>query len=148
MEEPTAFGHEPELRPEYAETFALFGHLAYKVKPLRQVLATHLRSVDGEMLPHVLMHDVLDWTLDQLAVGPSAQTRAVLDALDNAYVDGSEDLQAVIVVSFLEAIPGFAGKAHDAAVAGNTLRMQLGPTLASVLAHVERAREQGARPQG
>lgn len=148
MDEPSAFKHEPELRPEYAETFALFGHLAYKVKPLRDVLATHLREVNGEMLPHVLMHDVLDWTLEQLATGPNALTRAVLDALDNAYVDGSEDLQAVIVVSFLEAIPGFAGRPDDATVAGNALRLQLGPTLASVLAHIEHARAQGANPQG
>lgn len=148
MDAHAAFGHEPELRPEYAETFALFGHLAYKVKPLRNVLALHLYEVDGEMLPHVLMQDVLDWLLEQVNAGPSGLVRTVLDILDAAYVDGSEDLQAVMVVSFLEAIPGFAGRADDAVLAGKALRMQLGPTLASVLAHIEQARAQGANPQG
>jgi hypothetical protein len=140
--------HEPEARPSYAEAFAFFGHLAYRVRPLRETLAAHLLETDGEMLPHLLMQDVLEWLLEQVVTAPGQQSRTALDILDEAYRTGSDALRLLIVVSFVEAIPGFDGDPSDPGGRGRALRVALGPALSVELANLEQQRRGGAAPQG
>jgi len=140
--------HEPEARPTYAETVAFFGHLAYRVPPLRQILARHLLETQGEMLPHLLMEDVLQWLLDDVGMGRSEDGRLALWVLDEGYRTGSEPFRHLLVVSFIEAIPGFAGDPFDAGGRGKKLRSALGPTLGGVLTELENYRRGGATPLG
>lgn len=141
------FRYEPEARPTYAEVVSFFGHLAYRVPPLRDTLATHLRETEGEMLPHLLMDDVLEWLLDSVAEAPSDLMEATA-ILDTGYTLGSEALRSLIVVSFLEALPGFDGAPTDPFGRGQAVRRTLGPVLTEVLAELEKHRRSGARPRG
>ncbi|WP_084073375.1 hypothetical protein [Demequina sp. NBRC 110052] len=129
--------HEPEAHPEYADVVAFFGHLAYTVAPLRGVLAAHLEQCEGEMLPTLLMQDITAWLLGELRGGPSGRTMQVLQLLDEAYVAAPEALRSVMVIGFLEHIPGFAGASDDAEGLGVAVRAGLGPTLTAVLREVE-----------
>lgn len=153
--EPTAqpdprdvFQHEPEARPSYAEAVAFCGHLAYRVAPLREALAHHLVQTQGEMLPHMLMDDVLAWLLSQVGNGITADGRNALDVLDEGYRIGSDALRSLMVVSLLEALPGFDGEPNDAGGRGHALRIALGPTLSIVLAELEQHRGRGGLPRG
>ena len=140
--------HEPEARPSYAESFAFFGHLAYRVPELRDTLAQHLVDTEGEMLPHLLMEDVLVWILEQLGGSAGRPSRLALDILDDGYRNGSDALRSLVIVSFLEAIPGFDGDPSDPAGRGRVLRGALGPTLAGVLLKIESVRRDGSTPLG
>jgi hypothetical protein len=140
--------HEPEARPSYAEAFAFFGHLAYRVPELRDTLAAHLRDTEGEMLPHLLMEDVLAWLLEQVATAPGKPSRMALDILDEGYRTGTEALRALITVSFIEAIPGFDGDPSDPGGRGRALRLALGQTLSLVLVNLEHQRRGGAASAG
>lgn len=141
------FQHEPEARPAYAESVAFFGHLAYRVPPLRAALAKHLIDTHGEMLPHLYMEDVLEWLLDATDEATADLVEA-LAVLDTGYSLGSEAFRALIVVSFLEALPGFDGATTDPSGRGAELRRSLGPVLAGVLDELERHRRSGATPRG
>ncbi len=141
------FDHEPEARPTYAETVAFFGHLAYRVPPLRETLARHLIETHGELLPHLLMDDVLAWLLDAVDAAPSDLMEAT-HILDTGYTLGSEALRHLMVVSFLEALPGFCGQANDPSGRGKAVRRTLGPVLTDVLVELERYRRAGAQPLG
>jgi hypothetical protein len=129
--------HEPEVRPEYAETVAFFGHIAYLVPGLRAVLAAHLRDSDGEMLPHLLMTDVLEWMVSELAQGATVHTPMLFAALERGYVDGSPALRDLMAITFLEHIPGFAGVVPDPTNVGGRFRAGLGPTLGAALWQME-----------
>ena len=141
------FNHEPEARPRYAEIVAFFGHLAYRVPPLRETLAQHLVETQGEMLPHLLMDDVLEWLLDSVAEAPSDLMEAT-QILDTGYTLGSEALRHLFVVSLLEALPGFGGASNDPFGRGAAVRRALGPVLTEVLVELERYRRSGAQPLG
>lgn len=134
--------HEPEALPEYAEIVAFFGHIAYVMPPLREVLAEHLRVAEGEMLPILLMEDVTAWLLNTFrTTGPDGRTLQLLSILDAGYHEASDQLRSVILLGFLERIPGFAGQTTDADGAGMLVRSGLGPTLSAVLAEVESWRD-------
>jgi len=140
--------YEPETHPDYAEVVAFFGHLAYNVEPLRPVLARHLLDSEGELLPHLLMSDVTDWLLRTAAHGSTLRSNEALRTLEHGYVAGSEGLRSVMVASFLEQLPGFAGQTADPAGVGASVRSRLGPTMKNVLATIEQWREADGPSKG
>jgi|GEM_PF-1643498 len=140
--------HEPEAHADYAEVVAFFGHLAYNVEPLRPVLAQHLRDSEGELLPHLIMSDVTDWLLRTAVHGATLRSNEALRTLEQGYVAGSEGLRSVMVVSFLEQLPGFAGQTADSAGVGASVRHRLGPTMRNVLATIEQWREADGPSKG
>ena len=150
INEDDIFAHEPEEYADYGETVAFFGHIAYLAPPLRDVLADHLREADGEMLPNLLMGDVTRWVLATFGPGGGdvAAAREVLQVLEDGYIDGSDGIRAVIVMSFLEALPGFNGKLDDTDGRGAVIRAALGPTLGRGLARLEQWRREGGLPRG
>lgn len=147
MADDDVFQHEPEARPSYAEAVAFFGHLAYGVPSLRDALAQHLLETQGEMLPHLFMEDVLEWLLGAVETSHDEARRA-LDILDMGYQHGSEAFRSLVVVSLLEAMPGFDGADTDPTGRGAQLRASLGRHLRDVLAELERHRRGGATPRG
>jgi hypothetical protein len=140
--------HEPEARPAYAETVAFFGHLAYKVPALRGTLAKHLLDTEGEMLPHLFMEDVLHWLVAEGRPATDKDVRLVLRVLDEGYRNGSEPFRSLVVVSFIEAIPGFHRGFADAGGKGEALRKALGPALTAVAKELDRHRRSGSQALG
>lgn len=140
--------HEPEARPAYAETVAFFGHLAYRVPALREILAKHLLDTQGEMLPHLFMEDVLDWLVAEGRAATAKDVRLALRVLDDGYRDGSEAFRSLIVVSFIEAIPGARPGFADRGGRGEALRKALGPQLTAVVRELDRHRRSGSKPLG
>ncbi|PKQ26467.1 MAG: hypothetical protein CVT64_05165 [Actinobacteria bacterium HGW-Actinobacteria-4] len=134
---PELHPHEPEESPDYAELVAFFGHIAYIIPGLRPVLADHLREADGEMLPHLLMTDVLEWVCRESERGMSAEAPVLFGALDRGYTDGSHAMRDLMVIAFLEHIPGFAGTVPDPTGVGPKVRAAMGPLMSAVLAEIE-----------
>jgi hypothetical protein len=100
------------------------------------------------MLPHLLMEDVLHWVLAEVGAGAGPEVQLALSVLDDGYLKGSEAFRELVVVSFIEAIPGFDGDPLDSGGRGRALRALLGPALGSVLTELERYRAGGATPLG
>jgi hypothetical protein len=137
--------HEPEESPDYAELVAFFGHIAYINPGLRSVLADHLREADGEMLPHMLMTDVLEWACQECEQGWSGQASVLFGALDHGYKEGSPAMRDLMVIAFLEHLPGFAGTVPDPTGVGPKVRAGLGPMMTAVLAEIESWRTDPSR---
>ncbi|WP_084126823.1 hypothetical protein [Demequina sp. NBRC 110054] len=130
--------HEPEAHPDYAEIVAFFGHIAYVMPDLRGVLGEHLKLAEGEVLPHLMMQDLMDWLLENFrTVGPNGRTFQLFSILDAGYREASEALKDVMILGFLEHTPGFAGRVPDPEMLGHMVRAGLGPVLSAVLVEVE-----------
>jgi hypothetical protein len=107
-----------------ASTVALIGALMYRTRALLPVLEEHLTDNDGQVLPHLVMADVIRWLVAYRTAQPEL-VRSVLDWLETAYVDGDEDVRDVIAVSGVEMIP-------DPGQHGAELRTMLGTHLKAV----------------
>ncbi len=139
--------HEPEALPEYAEIVAFFGHIAYVMPPLRDVLGEHLKLAEGEVLPHLMMQDLMEWMLETFRTsGPNGRTHQLLSILDAGYREASDALRDVMIMGFLEHIPGYAGRVPDPEGLGSLVRAGLGPALSAVLVEVERWRGDSIEP--
>ncbi len=83
--------------------------LSERVAELRPVYEEHIADYD-EILPHVLMGDVTRFIVDlhkkSLAEGDAEQEKktlsSILEILEDALQSGDDQLQELIVVSFLE----------------------------------------------
>lgn len=77
--------------------------LVVEVPSLAPVLDEHLADMDDELLPHMFFGDVTRWA-DEAAADPSkdAELGRLLELLDEGLASGSEEVQDLITVSFLE----------------------------------------------
>lgn len=91
--------------PNGASRTAFIGALFYRYAALRSILDEHLEANDGQVLAHLLMSDVIRWVVAHLA-DERETCISILAWLEEAYVDGDEDIQNVIDVSGVEIMPG------------------------------------------
>lgn len=83
-----------------ASTVALIGSLCHAHRRLLPLLAEHLDDNEGEVLPHLVLSDVVRW------LSVHEEDRAEVWAwLGRAYEDGDEEERALIVASGVEMIP-------------------------------------------
>ncbi|PKQ30483.1 MAG: hypothetical protein CVT62_13555 [Actinobacteria bacterium HGW-Actinobacteria-2] len=88
------------------------------------LLSEHLEDNEGELLPHLLLADIIRWLVSHRTT--KAQVCAsVLNYLDAAFAAGPDEVRGLIQVSGVEMIP-------DPGQPGAELRAMLGPSLASV----------------
>lgn len=107
-----------------ASTEATIRALVDEYRELTPVLEEHLEDNDGELLPHLVMADVVRWLTTRVESDRDL-CRSVLGWLERAYQRGPEDVQGLITVSAVEMIP-------DPGQPGSSLRELLGPVLRSV----------------
>lgn len=112
-----------------AAAVALIGGLCHEFRVLLPILDEHLSDMDGVLLPHLVMSDVVRWmVVNEDDVDACA---AMWSWLEDAYVFGDSDERDLIAASGVEMLP-------DPHEPGATLRGFLGPAL--------RAVDRGIRP--
>ena len=107
-----------------ADDVAFVGALCYRFPVLIALLQEHVDDYDG-LLPHVLMGNVTQWTIQRFRVNPSdVVLREVLDFIEDAFE--SQRSPELISASFLENLPR-EGEDGDGvrALLGRALRAQL-----------------------
>lgn len=104
-----------------ASTIAAIGALVDEYRELTPILAESLEDNEGEVLPHIVMAEVMRWLGSRVASDPDI-CRSILGWLEREYERGPEDVQGLITVSGVEMIP-------DPGQPGSDLRKLLGPTL-------------------
>jgi hypothetical protein len=67
-----------------ASTLAAIGALVDACRELTPVLAEHLVDNDGELLPHLVMADIVRWLVDHLDTDPAA-CQSILEWLEREY---------------------------------------------------------------
>jgi hypothetical protein len=107
-----------------ASSVAFIGALIYGHRDLLPVLEEHLADNDDQILPHLVMADVMRWLVAHRWEEPK-MIRSVLQWLETAYIAGDENVRDVIAVSGVEMIP-------DPGRPGSELRKLLGTELALV----------------
>lgn len=107
-----------------ANTVAAVGALIDAHRDLMPVLEEHLIDNEGEVLPHLVLADVIRWLVDHRLSHPDTCS-SVLAWLEREYVDGAEDVRGLITVSGVVMIP-------DPGQPGAELRDLLGPALRDV----------------
>lgn len=88
---------------------------------LAPILEESLEDNEGELLPHLVLADVMRWLAEYLGSEPET-CRSILDWLEREYERGLEDVRGLITVSGVEMIP-------DPGQPGSALRDWLGPAL-------------------
>ena len=107
-----------------AATESAIGRLVAAYPVLVPVLAEHLEDNFGEMLPNLVMSDVIRWLVAHLESDPGV-CRSVLEWMESAFQEGPDDVRGLIVVSGVEMIP-------DPGEPGSGLRATLGPHLVAI----------------
>jgi hypothetical protein len=107
-----------------ASTVAAIGALVDAHRELTPVLAEHLEDNDGELLPHLVMADIVRWLVDHRETDPEV-CQSILEWLEREYTRGPEDVRGLITASGVEMIP-------DPGQPGSELRDLLGPELKRV----------------
>jgi hypothetical protein len=107
-----------------AATVAAIGALIDAHRDLYPVLEEHLIDNEGEVLPHLVLADVVRWLVGHRASHPDV-FRSVLAWLEREFNDGTEDVRGLITVSGVLMIP-------DPGQPGSELRDFLGPSLREV----------------
>lgn len=105
-------------------TVAALGALIDAHRELTSVLDDHLEENEGQVLPHLVLADVVRWLVAHRASDPEV-CRSILDWLERAYLRGPEDVRGLIAVSGVEMIP-------DPGQPGSELRDLLGAALRKV----------------
>lgn len=103
---------------------AAIGALVDEYRELTPLLAEHLEDNDGELLPHLVLADVMRW-LGARVDSNRDTCRSILDWLEREYRRGPEDVRGLITVSGVDMIP-------DPGRPGSVLRELLGPSLRKV----------------
>ncbi|MEP7764537.1 hypothetical protein [Sanguibacter sp. 25GB23B1] len=93
-------------------------------RELTPILDEHLADDEGEILPHLVVSDIVRWMVAQVGTRPDVCT-SILSWLERAFERGSEDVRELIAVSAGEMIP-------DPGQPGSELRGWLGPELRKV----------------
>lgn len=107
-----------------AATEAAIEQLVAAHPDLAPVLAEHLEDNFGEMLPHLVMADVVRWLVAHRD-SDAAVCASVLAWMETGFSEGPEDVRGLIAVSGVELIP-------DPGEPGSELRDMLGPALRGV----------------
>ncbi|WP_328995307.1 hypothetical protein OG394_12060 [Kribbella sp. NBC_01245] len=107
-----------------AATVAAIGAVIDAHRELTPILDEHLVDNDGEVLPHLVMADIVRWLVDNRRSRPEV-CRSVLDWLEREFIRGPDDVRGLITVSGVEMIP-------DPGQPGAELRELLGPELRRV----------------
>jgi hypothetical protein len=105
-------------------TVATIGALVDAHRELTPVLDEHLVDNGGELLPHLVLADVVRWLVAHLASSPETCS-SIMDWLEQEYARGPDDVRGLIRVSGVEMIP-------DPGQPGSELRDLLGPGLRQV----------------
>lgn len=87
-----------------ARNVAAMGALIYHHPALSSLLVEHLEDNNGQVLPHLLMGDVMRWLVAHWVSDPRV-CRSVLAWLDEAYESGNDELRGLVVLSGVENIP-------------------------------------------
>jgi hypothetical protein len=106
-----------------AATEAAIEQLVAAHPALTPVLDDH-REYYGEMLPHIIMADIVRWLVDHRGEDPRVWL-SVLAWMEARYSEGPEDVRNLIAVSGVDEIP-------DPGQPGAELRALLGPALRAV----------------
>jgi hypothetical protein len=112
------------------DTIAVLDRLAERFPAVRSILDQHLADNFGEVLPHVLMGEIAQYIVDLAVEANESELQGVLDSLEVEFERGSEEVQELLAVSFLENLP-------RPPAPGCELRRQLGPNLSRELARME-----------
>ena len=104
-----------------ASTVAAVGALVDEFRELTPLLAEHLEDNDGEVLPHLLLADIVRWLVARVDSDQDI-CRSILRWLEHEYERGPEDVRGLVKVSGVEMIP-------DPGLPGAALRELLGSTL-------------------
>ncbi|WP_437438218.1 DUF7674 family protein [Arthrobacter woluwensis] len=104
-----------------SQTEQFIGNLVQAFPLLRPILDESLEDNFGEMLPHLVMSDIVRWLANRSPKDRDV-AGAILSWLECAYIEGSDEVQELIVVSGVEMIP-------DPGELGSYLRGLLGPRL-------------------
>ncbi len=88
-----------------AGAVSFVGVLVRRCPFLLPLLDEHLANMDGEVLPHLFAADVERWAEEAWDEGDHRQLELLMAAIEDEYGRGSDDVQNVIVVSFLEHLP-------------------------------------------
>lgn len=107
-----------------AETVAAIGALIYANRELLPILEGHLADNEGEVLPTIVLDDIVRWLVAHRASHPDV-CRSVFSWLEKELHDGSEAVRGLITVSGIVMIP-------DPGQPGAELRDLLGPGLRQV----------------
>jgi len=107
-----------------AHTVAAIGALIDAHRQLIPVLEEHLVDNEGEVLPHLVLADVIRWLVEQHAADPGV-SRSVIGWLEEEFERGPEEVRGLITVSGVAMIP-------DPGQPGAELRELLGPALRGV----------------
>lgn len=107
-----------------AETVAAIGALIHANRELLPVLEEHLADNDGEVLPTIVLDDVVRWLVAHRTSHPEV-CRSVFAWLEEELADASEAVRGLITVSGIVMIP-------DPGQPGAELRDLLGPRLREV----------------
>lgn len=107
-----------------AETVAAIGALIHVNQALLPVLEEHLEDNEGEVLPTVVLDDVVRWLVAHRTSHPDV-CRSVFAWLEQELQDGSEAVRGLITVSGIVMIP-------DPGQPGAELRDLLGPGLREI----------------
>lgn len=105
-------------------TVAAIGALVDTHRELVPVLDEHLQDNDGQVLPHLVMADVIRWLVTHRTSHPAA-CLSILDWLGVEFERGPDDVRGLITVSGVQMIP-------DPGQPGSELRDLLGPGLRQV----------------
>jgi len=82
-------------------TSSMIDELAIAHPAVKEMLAEHLDDNYGELLPHVFFGDMVRWVERD---APADEIARVLAELDTCFTNGDEEVQNVILVSFVEAL--------------------------------------------
>ncbi|MCP9488807.1 MAG: YtzH-like family protein [Solirubrobacteraceae bacterium MAG38_C4-C5] len=105
---------------------AFLGALAWRFPFLRDTLDEHLSDNDGEVLPHPLMSEYERWA-ERALQASDPQLSDFLGALEDAYRSGSDIVEELVSVSFLEHVPRLQEPGSELRdLVGPALRRQLG----------------------
>ncbi|RSM72890.1 hypothetical protein DL991_32300 [Amycolatopsis sp. WAC 01375] len=104
-----------------AYTIAAIGALIDTHRELVPVLEEHLIENEGEVLPHLVMADVVRWLVEHRTSDPEVCS-SVVGWLEEEFGRGPEEVRGLITVSGVEMIP-------DPGHPGAELRDLLGPVL-------------------
>lgn len=107
-----------------AETVAAVGALIHANRDLLPVLEEHLADYEGEVMPTILLDDVVRWLVQHRTSHPIV-CQSVLAWLEAQLADASDAVRGLITVSGVVMIP-------DPGQPGAELRELLGPRLREV----------------
>ncbi len=104
-----------------SSTVSLIVALVEEFPTLRPILEEHLEDNEGEVLPNLVLADVIRWLASHVDSDPQV-CGEIVDWLEVAYNEGGREVQGMLTVSGVEMIP-------DPGQPGSALRALLGSSL-------------------